>query len=77
MSTPFSVDKPDGHHKITALFHPRRDVWSDHFKLEEAQIVPLTPEGRVTVFVLKLNDPIRVRARQALIEGGRYPSSEE
>ena len=59
--------------QITLLFNPRQQVWRDHFRLEGARIVPLSAEGRVTVFVLDLNDEIRVRARRALIESGRYP----
>jgi hypothetical protein len=59
--------------QITMLFHPRTQTWNDHFHLDDANISPLTPEGRVTVFVLRLNDEIRIRARQALINAGRYP----
>jgi hypothetical protein len=59
--------------QITPLFNPRQQVWDDHFRLEGARIIPLSPEGRVTVFVLKLNDEIRVRARRALLQAGRYP----
>jgi hypothetical protein len=59
--------------QITPLFNPRQQVWNDHFRLESARIIPLSPEGRVTVFVLRLNHEIRVRARRALIEAGRYP----
>lgn len=58
---------------VTLLFNPRRQRWSDHFRFEGARIVPLSPEGRVTVFILKLNDELRIRARRALIEAGRYP----
>ncbi|MBZ0307763.1 MAG: HNH endonuclease [Anaerolineae bacterium] len=61
--------------QITPLFNPRQQRWDDHFRLEDARIIPLSAEGRVTVFVLKLNDEIRIRARQALIEAGRYPRS--
>jgi hypothetical protein len=57
----------------TFMFHPRRQQWSDHFHLDGALIVPLTPEGRVTVFLLRLNDPVRVEQRILLIEAGRYP----
>ncbi|NJL54062.1 HNH endonuclease [bacterium] len=58
---------------VTLLYNPRLQSWSAHFRLDEARIVPLSPEGRVTVFVLKLNDELRVRARQALLEAGQYP----
>lgn len=59
--------------QITLLFNPREQVWDQHFRLEGARIIPRSQEGRVTIFVLKLNDEIRVRARQSLIEAGRYP----
>jgi hypothetical protein len=60
---------------ITPLFNPRRQNWEEHFQLEDARIIPFSAEGRVTVFVLRLNDPIRVRVRYALIKAGRYPES--
>ena len=41
--------------------------------LVEGRTIPITSVGRVTVFVLKLNDEIRVRARRALLQAGRYP----
>jgi hypothetical protein len=59
--------------QITTLFNPRQQAWAENFRLEGAHITPLSPEGRVTVFVLKLNDGIRVRVRQAMIEARRYP----
>lgn len=59
--------------QITSLFNPRRHLWDDHFRLESVRIVPLTPEGRVTVFVLKINDELRLRARLALLHAGHYP----
>ena len=39
------------------LFHPRTQVWADHFDWSEdlLTVVPLTPIGRVTVTTLKLN----------------------
>lgn len=57
----------------TFLFHPRRHRWEDHFRLEGAAIVPLTPEGRVTEFLLQLNDQERLDEREILISLGRYP----
>ena len=55
------------------LFHPRRDKWSDHFKLEGARIAPLTATGRATATLLKFNVPERVESRQLLMFAGRYP----
>jgi len=61
--------------QITLLYNPRLQKWSDHFRLEGARIIPLTPEGRVTVFLLQLNDEMRIRERRVLIDAGRYPPS--
>ena len=58
---------------VTALFNPRQDKWADHFRLSNVDIVPLAARGRVTVYILKLNDETRIRARQALADSGRYP----
>ncbi|MDX2141331.1 MAG: HNH endonuclease signature motif containing protein [Chloroflexota bacterium] len=59
--------------ELTYLFNPRKDLWSEHFKLDGATIVPLTAVGRVTVAVLKLNRPEQIVERAGLIELGRYP----
>ena len=57
----------------TFLFHPHRHQWNEHFRLEEAVIEPLTPEGRVTVFILRLNELDRLEQRELLIQLKRYP----
>jgi hypothetical protein len=41
-----SVD-PDTQ-EVVQLFNPRRDAWSDHFSLNGARIVGVTPAGRAT-----------------------------
>jgi HNH endonuclease len=33
---------------LVGFFNPRTQAWQDHFRLEGAIILPLTPEGRVT-----------------------------
>lgn len=58
--------------KFVLLFNPRTQVWDDHFALDGAHIVALTPEGRVTVALLQLNHHDRVQERQILIEAGLY-----
>jgi hypothetical protein len=59
---------------ITRLFHPRHQVWHDHFIIQvDMQIEGITPEGRTTVRVLKMNDSDRVENRQILAEIGEYP----
>lgn len=57
------------------LFHPRHQHWEDHFHLNGAVIEPLTPEGRVTVFILRLNLAVQIAQRTALIAEERYPCS--
>jgi hypothetical protein len=59
--------------QLTPFFHPRNHQWVDHFRLEGAHIVPLTPEGRVTVFIFLLNHPDRIAEREPLIQLGMYP----
>jgi len=53
--------------QITPLYNPRRDRWSEHFQLSDAQFIPLTAIGRVTIRLLQLNHPNRVKERQLLI----------
>ncbi len=67
-----SVDWDQGG-AIIRLFHPRQDTWDAHFRLDGLRIVPLTPIGRVTVFLLQLNEPARIKERRLLIELGVYP----
>jgi hypothetical protein len=62
--------------RLTALFNPRTDSWQEHFRIEEATIVPLTEVGEVTVSLLGFNSFDRILERSALIEAGRYPSRE-
>jgi cation diffusion facilitator CzcD-associated flavoprotein CzcO len=52
------------------LFHPRRDLWSEHFQYEGGVVVGLTEIGRATAAVLAINLPIRVASRTALIDTG-------
>lgn len=55
-----------------ALYHPRRDFWSDNFRLEAAQIVPKTPQARATVRLLQLNKAERLAERRLMIEACRF-----
>ena len=58
--------------KLVPLFNPRIQNWENHFELKGAIIQPITPEGRVTVKILHLNDEYRVVERLRLIEAGLY-----
>lgn|SRR5574341_190456 len=66
-----SIDPDTGQH--TRLFNPRTDSWSDHFRLDADRIVPLTPIGRVTEFLLSLNGESQLERRAMLIPLNRYP----
>jgi hypothetical protein len=55
------------------LFHPRQDLWQEHFEWHGAILVGLTPVGRATVALLEINRPPRVMVREALIEEGVFP----
>jgi hypothetical protein len=57
------------------LFHPRRDVWTQHFHYdtESAQIVGLSAVGRATVARLQLNRPHQVAARHRWAQLGLFP----
>src|SRR5262249_36702136 len=50
------------------LFHPRRDAWTDHFRWSDdyTSIVGITPTGRATVELLKLNREGVVNLRRVL-----------
>lgn len=53
--------------QLVPLFHPRLQVWDQRFQIFDGDIIPLTAEGRVTVRVLRFNDPDRLTERQRLI----------
>ena len=63
-----SIDPDTG--ELTPLYHPRRDHWSDHFRLNGPEVVPLTAIGRATARLLQLNRPERVAEREILIAAG-------
>ncbi len=51
------------------LFHPRRDRWDEHFFVEshDGRILGLTPVGRVTIAVLRMNRDIQREARMSWV----------
>lgn len=67
-----AVDQPSG--ELVRLFHPRRDRWALHFRLEGIIIDPLTAQGRVTARLLRLNIDQRIVERRLLSSIGRYPA---
>lgn len=59
----------------TPLYHPRQQYWSDHFSWSNdyTLILGLTPTGRVTVEVLRLNREGLVNLRRILYAMGEHP----
>jgi hypothetical protein len=58
-----------------ALFHPRSDVWEQHFgvDVERAAIFGITPVGRATLARLQMNRPQQITARRRWIQLGLFP----
>lgn len=55
---------------LTPLFHPRREVWDEHFARDSARIVGKTATGRTTVWLLAMNTGDRLRWREMLAQLG-------
>ena len=49
--------------RLVRLFHPRKQLWHEHFHLTEGCIRGRTNVGRTTVFLLEMNAPHRVELR--------------
>jgi len=49
---------------VVQLFHPRIDLWAEHFELDAGTVMGRTPIGRATVRLLFMNAPRRVQLRQ-------------
>jgi len=64
---------PEGEGAIVRLFHPRRDVWREHFEWAGARLAGRTSIGRATIRVLAINDPDFLAVREALIEEQVFP----
>jgi len=48
---------------VVRLFHPRRDVWEEHFGFDGIRITGKTPVGRTSAWLLQMNDVERLRIR--------------
>ena len=58
----------------TKLYDPRQQNWDDHFTIyPDATLSGRTPEGRTTIFVLRMNDDERVIQRLGELNVGDYP----
>ncbi len=57
-----SID-PESNDVVT-LFHPRRQVWSEHFEIVDARVFGTTPTGRATATLLQMNTAAREELRR-------------
>jgi len=65
-----SIDPATG--ITTSLFHPRRDLWGEHFHWDWPVLVGNTPTGRATVRCLAINHSDAVMLRELLLTEGRF-----
>ena len=59
--------------RVYSLFNPRTQEWKRHFLGEHTLLVGKTKIGIVTVHVLNINDPNRIRLRENLFFEGLFP----
>lgn len=57
----------------TFLFDPVHQQWTQHFQWDGPRLIGLTPTGRATVLLLKINAGHRVAHRRQLIAEGVFP----
>jgi hypothetical protein len=58
---------------LCPLYNPRSQSWNDHFQWDQAELKGLTPVGRTTIEVLRINEPLRIQHRKLLMELGVFP----
>ncbi len=65
--------------QIVRLFHPRQQVWSEHFEWIDGgtRILGLTAVGRATVEALRLNRRPLAFSRRRWVSAGWHPPSDE
>jgi hypothetical protein len=54
--------------QLVRLFHPRLDLWTEHFQFDGPLLIGLTPIGRVTIHVLAINADDLLRLRVELLQ---------
>ena len=61
--------------EVVRLFHPRRDCWDEHFRveLEDGSIQGSSGIGRVTVACLRMNRDVQIEARRSWMRLELYP----
>ncbi|MEH2022652.1 HNH endonuclease [Nostoc sp.] len=66
------VEDPETGEKVP-IFHPRQQVWKEHFQWNGVEVVGLTATGRATINALNMNRAIMlaIRAEEEFL--GRHP----
>ena len=65
-----AVDPDTG--EVVPVFHPRREVWTEHFAVNGFWLRGLTAIGRATVWLLQMNAERRLERRAELIRRGWF-----
>jgi hypothetical protein len=64
---------PDTQNTV-ALFHPRRQLWDEHFSVEDdGRIAANTASARATILRLRLNRVVAIAIRREEMGRTRYP----
>jgi hypothetical protein len=66
-----AVDPASSEH--VPLFHPRHDLWNDHFDWQGVRLSGRTATGRATVEALEMNRPLIIAIREEERARGRHP----
>ena len=62
--------------EIVRLFHPRRDVWEEHFTYSGAVLIARSSVGEATIRLLQINTVDRIDMRSELISAGEMEQSQ-
>ena len=62
------VDPDTG--EVVLLFHPRREIWTEHFARQGIYIAGKTSLGRTTAWLLQMNSEARLELRRLLLATG-------
>ena len=53
---------------VVRLYHPRKDIWSEHFEWNGPILLGKTPVGNVTISVLRINHIDALAVRRMLLD---------
>lgn len=59
--------------ELTRLYHPRCDLWREHFEIDKNLIVGISNVGRTTVNLFQMNQPDYLALRESLIAEKLFP----